>query len=149
MRVKGVQYLEKEIKLDKYGNVKIADDVVAVIAEIAAREVQGVHSMSGGIADSITEILGKKNLSKGVKVEVGEKETALDLYIIVDYGVKIPDVSWQVQENVKKAVETMTGLTVVEVNIHIQGVNLERRREEEIQISKIVSRLFINLTLYI
>jgi len=123
--------LEKEIKLDKYGNVKIADDVVAIIAEIAAREVQGVSSMSGGIADSITEILGKRNPSKGVKVEVGEKEAAIDLYIIVDYGVRIPDVSWQIQENVKKAVETMTGLIVVEVNIHIQGVNLEKEVKEE------------------
>lgn len=128
---KGVQYLEKEIKLDKYGNVKIADDVVAIIAEIAAREVQGVYSMSGGIADSITEILSKKNPSKGVKVEVGEKEAAIDLYIIVDYGVRIPDVSWQIQENVKKAVETMTGLTVVEVNIHIQGINLDKENKEE------------------
>ncbi|MDD3706493.1 MAG: Asp23/Gls24 family envelope stress response protein [Clostridiaceae bacterium] len=123
--------MEKEIKLDKYGNVKIADDVVAIIAEIAAREVQGVFSMSGGIADSITEILGKKNPSKGVKVEVGEKEAAIDLYIVVDYGVRIPDVSWQIQENVKKAVETMTGLTVVEVNIHIQGVNMDKENKEE------------------
>jgi uncharacterized alkaline shock family protein YloU len=126
-----VQYLEKEIKLDKYGNVKIADDVVAIIAEIAAREVNGVYAMSGGIADSITEILGKKNPSKGVKVEVGEKEAAIDLYIVVDYGVRIPDVSWQIQENVKKAVETMTGLIVVEVNIHIQGVNMEKEIKEK------------------
>ncbi len=123
--------MEKEIKLDKYGNVKIADDVVAIIAEIAAKEVQGVYAMSGGIADSITEILGKKNPSKGVKVEVGEKEAAIDLYIVVDYGVRIPDVSWQIQENVKKAVETMTGLVVVEVNIHIQGVNMEKETKEE------------------
>lgn len=123
--------MEKEIKLDKYGNVKIADDVVAIIAEIAAKEVKGVYAMSGGIADSITGILGKKNPSKGVKVEVGEKETAIDLYIIVDYGVRIPDVSWQIQENVKKAVETMTGLSVVEVNIHIQGVNMEKEDKEE------------------
>lgn len=123
--------MEKEIKLDKYGNVKIADDVVAIIAEIAAREVKGVSAMSGGIADSITEILGKKNPSKGVKVEVGEKEAAIDLYIIVEYGVRIPDVSWQIQENVKKAVETMTGLSVVEVNIHIQGVNLGKEVKEE------------------
>ncbi|MHB1391750.1 MAG: Asp23/Gls24 family envelope stress response protein [Clostridia bacterium] len=123
--------MEKEIKLDKYGNVKIADDVVAIIAEIAAKEVKGVYAMSGGIADSITEILGKKNPSKGVKVEVGEKEAAIDLYIVVDYGVRIPDVSWQVQENVKKAVETMTGLIVVEVNIHIQGVNMDKETKEE------------------
>lgn len=123
--------MDNEIKLDKYGNVKIADDVVAIIAEIAAKEVKGVYAMSGGIADSITGILGKKNPSKGVKVEVGEKEAAIDLYIVVDYGVRIPDVSWQIQENVKKAVETMTGLIVVEVNIHIQGVNMEKEIKEE------------------
>jgi uncharacterized alkaline shock family protein YloU len=123
--------LDKEIKVDKYGAVKIADDVVAIIAEIAAREVKGVYAMSGGIADSITEILGKRNPSKGVKVEVGEKEAAIDLYIVVDYGVRIPDVSWQIQENVKKAVETMTGLSVVEVNIHIQGVYMEKEVKEE------------------
>ncbi len=123
--------MEKEIKLDKYGAVKIADDVVAIIAELAAKEVKGVYAMSGGIADSITEILGKKNPSKGVKVEVGEKEAAIDLYIIVEYGVRIPDVAYQIQENVKKAVETMTGLSVVEVDIHIQGVNMEKDQKEE------------------
>lgn len=122
--------MEKEIKIDNYGVVKIVDDVVALIAELAAKEVKGVVSMSGGIADSITEILGKKNTSKGVKVEVGEKEAAVDLYVIVEYGVRIPDVSWQIQENVKKAVENMTGLHVVEVNIHIQGVHMEKEPKE-------------------
>jgi len=116
--------MEKEIKIDNYGVVKIADDVVALIAELAAKEVKGVIAMSGGIADS------KKNPSKGVKVEVGEKEAAVDLYVIVEYGVRIPDVSWQIQENVKKAVETMTGLNVVEVNIHIQGVHIEKEVKE-------------------
>ncbi len=128
---KGVHDLEKELQEDKYGVIKIADDVVAIIAEIAAKEIKGVVGMSGGIADSITEMLGKKNPSKGVKVEVGEKETAIDLYLVVEYGARIPDISWQVQENVKKAVETMTGLTVVEVNIHIQGVNIEKEPKEE------------------
>jgi uncharacterized alkaline shock family protein YloU len=127
---KGGADMEKEIKIDNYGVVKIADDVVALIAELAAKEIQGVASMSGGFADSITEILGKKNVSKGVKVEVGEKEAAIDLYVIVDYGVRIPDVSWQIQENVKKAVETMTGLSVVEVNIHIQGVYIEKEPKQ-------------------
>jgi len=126
-----VQNLEAENNINDYGAVRIADDVVAVIAEIAAKEVKGIVSMSGGIADSITEMLGKKSPSKGVKVEVGDEETAIDLFVIVDYGVRIPDVAWQVQENVKKAVETMTGLKVIEVNIHIQGVNIERESKEE------------------
>lgn len=123
--------MEAENNINEYGAVKIADDVVAIIAEIAAKEVKGIVGMSGGIADSITEMLGKKSPSKGVKVEVGDEETAIDLYVIVEYGVRIPDVAWQVQENVKKAVETMTGLKVVEVNIHIQGVNLEKESKQE------------------
>ncbi|NLN49404.1 MAG: Asp23/Gls24 family envelope stress response protein [Clostridiales bacterium] len=123
--------MQNEDTIKEYGSVKISDDVVAIIAELAAREVKGIIGMSGGIADSITEMLGKKNPAKGIKVEVGEKETAIDLYVVVEYGVKIPDVAWQVQENVKKAVETMTGLSVVEVNIHIQGVNIDKDIKEE------------------
>ena len=89
--------------------------------------------MSGGIAGGIAEILGKKNFAKGVKVEVGETEAAVDLYIIVKYGVRIPEVALAVQENVKQAIETMTGLSVVEVNIHVQGVGVpeEEPKEEE------------------
>ncbi|MFZ5353558.1 MAG: Asp23/Gls24 family envelope stress response protein [Bacillota bacterium] len=128
--------MEKEIKIDNYGVVRIAEDVVATIAELAAKEVKGVVSMSGGIADSITEMLGKKNPSKGVKVEVGEKEAIIDLYVVVDYGVRIPDISWQIQENVKKAVETMTGLSVVEVNIHIQGVFIPKEPKEQKEVKE-------------
>ncbi|WP_422443900.1 Asp23/Gls24 family envelope stress response protein [Thermoanaerobacterium sp. DL9XJH110] len=113
------------------GSIKISDEVVAVIAGLAAMEVEGVAGMSGGIVGGIAEILGRKNLSKGVKVEVGEKEAAVDLYIIVNYGVRIPEVAWNVQENVKKAIENMTGLSVVEVNIHVQGVNFGQPVKEE------------------
>lgn len=123
--------MQNDNTINEYGNVKISDDVVAVIAELAAKEVKGIVGMSGGIADSITEILGKKSPHKGIKVEVGEKETSIDLFVIVEYGVRIPDIAWQVQESVKKSVETMTGLSVVEVNIHIQGVNIERDIKEE------------------
>ncbi len=123
--------MQNDDTIKEYGSVKISDDVVAVIAELAAKEVKGIIGMSGGIADSITTMLGKKNPAKGIKVDVGEKETAIDLYVIVEYGVRIPDVAWQVQENVKKAVETMTGLSVVEVNIHIQGVNIDKDIKEE------------------
>jgi uncharacterized alkaline shock family protein YloU len=113
------------------GSVKVADEVVAIIAGVAAMEVSGVAGMSGGIAGGIAEMLGRKNLSKGVKVEVGEKEAAIDIYIIVEYGCRIPDVAWDIQEKVKKAVESMTGLTVIEVNIHIQGVNIEKDNKKE------------------
>ena len=104
------------------GTIRIADEVVSIIAGLAATEVEGVAGMSGGIAGGIAEILGRKNFSKGVKVEVGEKEAAIDLYIIVKYGVRIPDIALNVQEAVKAAIENMTGLSTVEVNVHVQGV---------------------------
>ena len=115
---------------DEYGKVLFSDDVVATIAGLAATDVKGVAAMSGGIVDGIAEKLGRKSLIKGVKVEVGEKEAAIDLYIIVDYGVRVPEVAWNIQESVKKAVETMTGLSVIEVNIHVQGVNFEKETKE-------------------
>lgn len=118
---------------EKIGSIRIANEVVAVIAGLAATEISGVAGMSGGIVGGIAEILGKRNLAKGVKVEVGEIETAIDLYIIVDYGVRIPDVAWKIQENVKKAVENMTGLKVVEVNIHVQGVRMQNSEREDEQ----------------
>ncbi|NLW22404.1 MAG: Asp23/Gls24 family envelope stress response protein [Tissierellia bacterium] len=110
----------------KYGTVKIANEVVAIIAGLAATEVAGVAGMSGGLTGDITEMLGMKNLSKGVKVEVGEKEAAIDIFIIVEYGSKISEVATEVQRNVKNTVETMTGLEVVEVNVNVQGVNIPK-----------------------
>ena len=106
--------------------IKIAEDVVAKIAGIAASEVKGVFSMNGGIAGGISEMFGKKSFSKGVKAQVTEKDTILDLYIIVEYGSRIPDIAWEIQNKVKTAVENMTGLKVLEVNIHVQGVNLPK-----------------------
>lgn len=122
-----------EIALTSENNeIKIADDVVAVIAGVAVSEVSGVAEMAGGFAVGITEVLsGKKNLAKGIKVEVGEKDTKIDVNIIVEYGVRIPDVAFEIQNRVKKAVETMTGLNVVEVNVHVQGVNTETKDNEE------------------
>ena len=92
----------------KHGSVKIANEVVAIIAGLAATEVEGIAGMSGGITGGITEMLGMKNLSKGVKVEVGEKECAIDIFVIVDYGSQISSVAESIQENVKNTVETMT-----------------------------------------
>lgn len=117
------------------GTIRIADEVVSIIAGLAATEVEGVAGMSGGIAGGITEILGRKNFSKGVKVEVGEKEAAIDLYIIVKYGVRIPDIALNVQEAVKAAIENMTGLSTVEVNVHVQGVGFpEDVKTEEVRV---------------
>ncbi len=112
--------------------IKIANDVVAVIAGVAVSEVQGVASMSGGFAGGITEVLsGKKNLSKGIKVDADEKEVKIDVNIIVEYGTRIPDVAFEIQNRVKKSVESMTGLKVAAVNVHVQGVKTEREVEEE------------------
>jgi len=135
---KKVEVVNDEISISSDNNeIKIADDVVAVIAGVAVSEVAGVAGMAGGFAGGITEVLsGKKNLAKGIKVEVGEKDTKIDVNIIVEYGVRIPDVAYEIQNRVKKAVETMTGLNVVEVNVHVQGVNAETKEDEEEKIQE-------------
>ena len=123
---------DEMIKIDDgLGSVRIGDEVVSMMAGIAALEIPGIAGMSGGIAGGIAELLGRKNLSKGVKVEVGEKEARVDLYIIVKYGERIPDVAIAVQENVKKQIETMTGLSVIEVNVHVQGVDFGEEENKE------------------
>ncbi|NLC06908.1 MAG: Asp23/Gls24 family envelope stress response protein [Syntrophomonadaceae bacterium] len=123
----------EKVERGDLGSIRIADEVVSIVAGLAATEVPGVAGMSGGIVGGIAEMLGRKNLSKGVKVEVGEKEAAVDLYIIVEYGVRIPEVALRIQEAVKRAIESMTGLTVVEANVHVQGVALHpgETKEEE------------------
>ena len=111
--------------------IKIADDVVSVIAGKAVSEISGVAGMAGGFAGGISEVFsGKNNLSKGIKVDVGEKEVKIDVNIIVEYGARIPDIAFEIQNRVKKAVETMTGLTVTSVNVHVQGVNIPEEKEE-------------------
>ena len=133
---KEVQEIEKmenegEVTLENT-NIKIADDVIAVIAGSAASEVPGVAAMAGGFAGGISEVFsGKKNFAKGIKIEAGEKETKIDVNIVVEYGVRIPDVAFEIQNRVKKAVEGMTGLKVVEVNVHIQGVDTEANTAEK------------------
>ncbi len=114
--------------------IKIANDVVAVIAGVAVSEVPGVASMSGGFAGGISEVLsGKKNLSKGIKVDADEKQVKIDVNIIVEYGSRIPDVAFEIQNRVKKSVENMTGLKVEEVNVHVQGVKTEREENNNIE----------------
>lgn len=116
---------------EQHGNVSFANDVVATIAGLATIEIDGVAGMSGGFSGGLAELLGRKNLTKGVKVEVGKEECAIDLYIVVKYGTEIPSICKSIQTNVKKAVETMTGLRVIEINIHIQGVHIEKETKEE------------------
>lgn len=122
--------LEEEIKTENEG-IQISNDVVAVIAGVAVSEVPGVAGMAGGFAGGITEVFsGKKNLAKGIKVEVSESIAKIDVNIIVEYGSRIPDVAFEIQNRVKKAVESMTGLKVEEVNVHVQGVNTDIVKEE-------------------
>lgn len=120
-------------EITEESGIKIADEVVAVIAGKAASEVSGVFGMSGGFAGGITEVFGKKNFTKGIKVDVQGQSVKIDANIIVEYGARIPDVAFEIQNRVKKAVENMTGLDVLEVNVHVQGVNTEMQvRKEEV-----------------
>ena len=107
------------------GEVQIADEVVAIIAGLAATEVEGVASMAGNITNELVGKLGMKNLSRGVKVAVQENEVTVELSLNMSYGYSIPKTSAKVQEKVKSAIESMTGLSVVEVNIHIAGVDMQ------------------------
>lgn len=123
--------LEEDLKTENDG-IKISDDVVAVIAGVAVSEVAGVSGMAGGFAGGISEVLsGKKNLAKGIKAEILENTAKIDVNIIVEYGSRIPDVAFEIQNRVKKAVEGMTGLKVEEVNVHVQGVNTDTARSKE------------------
>ena len=112
------------------GTIRISDDVVATIAGLAAMETPGIAAMSGGMSEGLAKKLSGKNVQRGVTVEVGQVETAIDLRVIVNYGSTIQQVCRQLQENVKEAVENMTGLNVVEVNVKVEGVAFKEKEEE-------------------
>ena len=116
---------ENEQITDFAGNVKISDEVIITIAAVAVSEVKGVSCISGTLSE-IAQKFGKKNFVKGIKVTNGD-ELTIDVNVVVDYGVRIPEVAWSVQDNVKKSVELMSGLTVGKVNVHVVGV--ENRSE--------------------
>lgn len=118
----------KVYEKDKIGEVQIADEVVAIIAGLAATEVEGVDSMAGNITNELVGKLGMKNLSKGVKVEVTEEHVTVGMSLNLKYGYSIPSVCEMAQERVKNAIENMTGLTVLEVNIKIAGVSMEEKQ---------------------
>ncbi len=122
--------LVENILNEEEDNINIAEEVITTIAGIAVSEISGVAEMAGGIAGGITEVLsGNKNLSKGIKAETDGNNVKIDVNIIVNYGVRIPDVAFDIQNKVKQSVETMTGLKVNEVNVHVQGVNIEKTEE--------------------
>ena len=126
--------LEEESKIENEGmnveianNLTISEDVIGIIAGIAAAEVEGVSGMTLGLVDGINQILGNnKKYSKGVKIELDGNNVVIDLYVIVKYGVRIPDVAFSIQNAVKSQVETMTGLNVQSVNIIVQGVTFDK-----------------------
>ena len=113
------------------GNIKISVDVVTTIAGIAASEIEGVSCMYTSFVDGVAQRLGAKRTSKGVKVDMSGNSVDIDLYIVVEYGVKIPELAWTIQENVKNNVESMTGLSVSRVNIHIEGISFGSDATEE------------------
>ena len=110
------------------GQVQIADEVVAIIAGLAATEVEGVASMAGNITNELVSKLGMKNLSKGIKVSVAEGEVTVDVALNIDYGYSVPKTSRKVQEKVKASIENMTGLTVSDVNVTIASVCMEKQK---------------------
>ena len=123
---------ENEVDNKKEETIQIADDVIAVIAGKAVSEVTGVAEMAGGFAGGISEVLsGKKNLSKGIKIDREEEKITIDVNIIVEYGARIPDIAFEIQSRVKKAIEAMTGLKVLNVNVHVQGVKSIEEKEEK------------------
>lgn len=114
-------------------NLVISEDVIGIIAGLAAAEVEGVSGMSLGFVDGINQIIGgNKKYSKGVKITLDGKDVVVDLYVIVKYGVRIPDIAFSIQNSVKNSVEAMTGLNVKSVNINVQGVSFDKDEKNSI-----------------
>lgn len=128
--------MEKETERKTYvlqedesiGTVKIADDVVAMIAGIAATEVEGVNAMAGNITNELMSRVGMNKLTKGVRVEVRQGQVTVDLAVTMEYGYNIPATCQKVQAKVKNAIENMTGLSVIDVNIRIAGINMQQTK---------------------
>ena len=124
---------ETRILTGDNGTIAYSNDVIATIAGLAATDVEGVAGLSGGIAGGLAELLGKKNLTNGVKVEVGNEEAAVDISIVINQGVVIPEVTEKVQADVKHTIETMTGLRVVGVNVYVQAISFDNTSANETQ----------------
>lgn len=134
------QVAEKLEKEGNYGsekveiatNLSISEDVIGIIAGLAASEVEGIAGMSLGFVDGLNQILGNnKKYSKGVKIELDGRKVTIDLFVNVKYGVRIPDIAWSAQNAVKTSVENMTGLDVVSVNINVQGITFDKKDNTE------------------
>lgn len=123
-----IEDADSNVEIDT--NLNISEDVIGIIAGLAASEVEGIAGMTLGFVDGINQILGgNKKYSKGVKIELEGKKVTIDLYVNVKYGVRIPDIAWAAQNAVKSAVENMTGLDVVAVNINVQGITFDKKED--------------------
>lgn len=123
-----VENVDNNVEIDT--NLNISEDVIGIIAGLAASEVEGIAGMTLGFVDGINQILGSsKKYSKGVKIELDGKKVTIDLYVNVKYGVRIPDIAWAAQNAVKSAVENMTGLDVIAVNINVQGITFDKKED--------------------
>jgi len=132
MEEKEIVENSNEASVEIASNLTISEDVIGIIAGLAAAEVEGVSGMTLGLVDGINQILGSnKKYSKGVKIELEGNEVVINLFVIVRYGVKIPDVAFSIQNAVKNSVEGMTGLKVKSVNINVQGVTFEKEKSND------------------
>ncbi len=139
------EQVEQKTEKNGMGEIRISSEVVSVIASNAALEVDGIANLGGGIAGNISQVLGRKNPFKGIKVEIDEnRDVNIDLHIVVEYGARIPDVAWKIQERIKNNVEQMTGLHVEEINIHVQGVSFDKDTKKAEKLEKNVPETEIN-----
>lgn len=115
----------------EFGIVKVSDEVIASVAGVAASQVKGVAGMSGGVVDGITKLLSGSQIPKGVKINLTGRNVAIDISVVIEYNIFIPETARNIQENVKRSVENMTGLTVSEVNVFIQGVQIEKEENQK------------------
>jgi uncharacterized alkaline shock family protein YloU len=129
MNCEGVNPMSED---NEKGVIRISDDVVATIAGLAALETTGISAMSGGISEGLAKRLSGRNVQRGVSVEVGQLEAAVDLRVIVHYGSQIQDVCRDLQYNVRDAIENMTGLRVIEVNVKVEGVHFKEEEHDEL-----------------
>lgn len=127
--VKQQAQLENHPDTDDMGAIKVADEVLSIVAGLAASEVNGVYGMSGGIREGLTDMLGKQNFSKGIKVYTEGHTVRVEVHVIITYGFNIPDVAIKLQEKVKEAVENMTGYEVTGVDIHVEGVKKKKEKD--------------------
>lgn len=127
---------ETKVMVGENGTITYSSDVIATIAGVAATEIDGVVSLSGGIAGGLAELLGKKNVTNGIKVELLDKEAKLSLYVNIKHGAILADVAEKLQQEVKHSVEMMTGLSVSEVNVYIQSIVFDEPQTENATAAK-------------